>query len=72
MAMYNSDESIRMFAHSCFQYAIANKIPVKLATKISMLTEYDGRFRNMFHEVYEMDYFDKVDFEHRNIDDMAS
>jgi len=37
MAMYNSDESIRMFAHSCFKFAIANQMPVKLATKISML-----------------------------------
>ena len=72
MAMYNSEESIRKFAHSCFQYAIDNKLPVKLATKISMLPEYDGRFRIMFQQVYDDHYFGKVEFEHRNIDDMAA
>ena len=72
MAMYNSDESIRMFAHQCFQFAIANQIPVKLATKISMLTEYDGRFRNLFQDEFEENYYDQVDFEHRNVDDMAA
>ena len=74
MAMYNSDESIRKFAHSCFQFAIENKMPVRLATKISMVPEYDGRFRNIFQEVWEehKDYYEKIDFEHRNIDDMAA
>ena len=47
-------------------------MPVKLATKQSMLPEYDGRFRNVFQEIFEVDYYDKVEFEHRNVDDMAA
>ncbi|KAK6033043.1 isocitrate dehydrogenase, NADP-dependent [Ostertagia ostertagi] len=76
MAMYNTDESIRGFAHSCFQYALMKKWPLYLSTKNTILKRYDGRFKDIFQEIYEENY--EKDFksagtwyEHRLIDDQA-
>merc|ERR1711962_777768 len=48
MGMYNTDESIREFAHSCFQYAISKKWPLYMSTKNTILKRYDGRFKDIF------------------------
>lgn len=53
MAMYNTDESIRAFAHSSFQVAIQKKWPLYLSTKNTILKKYDGRFKDIFQEIYE-------------------
>lgn len=76
MAMYNTDESINHFAHTCFQYALTHRLPVKLATKEQMVRNYDARFKEIFQEVFESDYYDDfqgnfLTYEHRNIDDMT-
>ncbi|KIH48911.1 hypothetical protein ANCDUO_21015, partial [Ancylostoma duodenale] len=75
MAMYNTDESIRGFAHSCFQYALMKKWPLYLSTKNTILKRYDGRFKDIFQEIYQSNY--EKDFksagiwyEHGLIDDM--
>ncbi|KAK6059547.1 isocitrate dehydrogenase, NADP-dependent [Cooperia oncophora] len=77
MAMYNTDESIRGFAHSCFQYALMKKWPLYLSTKNTILKRYDGRFKDIFQEIYETNY--EKDFksagtwyEHRLIDDQVA
>ena len=77
MGMYNTDESIYGFAHSCFRLALQKKYPLYLSTKNTILKAYDGRFKDIFHEVYEAEY--KSDFalagityEHRLIDDMVA
>jgi isocitrate dehydrogenase len=77
MGMYNTDESIRGFAHSCFQYAISKKWPLYLSTKNTILKRYDGRFKDIFQEIYESDYektFKELGtwYEHRLIDDMVA
>jgi len=77
LGMYNTDESIREFAHSCFQYAIQKKWPLYLSTKNTILKKYDGRFKDIFQEIYENDYkrqFEshKIWYEHRLIDDMVA
>jgi isocitrate dehydrogenase len=77
MAMYNLDDSIRDFAHASFNYAINRKVPCYLSTKNTILKAYDGRFKDIFQEVYEADYkarFDelKIWYEHRLIDDMVA
>jgi len=76
-AMYNTDESIRDFAHSSFQYALQRCYPLYLSTKNTILKKYDGRFKDIFQEIYEKEY--KKDFEakniwyeHRLIDDMVA
>lgn len=53
MAMYNTDESISDFAHSSFQVAITKKWPLYLSTKNTILKRYDGRFKDIFQEIYE-------------------
>uniref|UniRef100_A0A8C7DWC5 Isocitrate dehydrogenase (NADP(+)) 2 n=1 Tax=Oncorhynchus kisutch TaxID=8019 RepID=A0A8C7DWC5_ONCKI len=53
MGMYNTDESISGFAHSCFQYAIGKKWPLYLSTKNTILKAYDGRFKDIFEEIYQ-------------------
>lgn len=53
MAMYNTDESIRAFAHSSFQVAIQKKWPLYLSTKNTILKKYDGRFKDIFQEIFE-------------------
>jgi isocitrate dehydrogenase len=77
MAMYNLDDSIRDFAHASFNYAINRKVPCYLSTKNTILKAYDGRFKDLFQEIYEKDYKAKFDelkiwYEHRLIDDMVA
>ncbi|XP_076083477.1 isocitrate dehydrogenase [NADP], mitochondrial-like [Mytilus galloprovincialis] len=77
MGMYNTDESIQGFAHACFQYAIMKKWPLYMSTKNTILKRYDGRFKDIFQEIFEKDYkgdFDKnkIWYEHRLIDDMVA
>lgn len=52
MGMYNTDESIREFAHSCLGYSLTRKLPLYLSTKNTILKVYDGRFKDIFEEVY--------------------
>lgn len=77
MGMYNTDESIRDFAHSCFNMAMTKKWPLYLSTKNTILKKYDGRFKDIFQEIYESDYKKKfeslgISYEHRLIDDMVA
>ncbi len=77
MAMYNTDESIYGFAHSSFQMALTKKWPLYLSTKNTILKAYDGRFKDIFQEVYEQNYkaqFEEmaITYEHRLIDDMVA
>ena len=77
MSMYNTDESIYGFAHSSFQMALTKKWPLYLSTKNTILKAYDGRFKDIFEEVYQQYYkadFDKngMVYEHRLIDDMVA
>lgn len=77
MGMYNTDESIRGFAHACFKYAIDRKYPLYMSTKNTILKKYDGRFKDIFQEIYESDYKAEMDkqgtwYEHRLIDDMVA
>lgn len=53
MAMYNTDESIKGFAHSCMQYALKKKWPLYMSTKNTIMKRYDGRFKDIFQDVYE-------------------
>lgn len=77
LTMYNTDESIRGFAHSCFNMALTKKWPLYLSTKNTILKKYDGRFKDIFEEIYQNDYKAKFDaigivYEHRLIDDMVA
>lgn len=77
MGMYNTDESIREFAHSCFQYALMKQWPLYMSTKNTILKRYDGRFKDIFEEIFQSDYRTKFDdlgiwYEHRLIDDMVA
>lgn len=77
MSMYNTDESIYGFAHSSFQMALTKKWPLYLSTKNTILKAYDGRFKDIFEEVYQSTYktqFDAIGitYEHRLIDDMVA
>lgn len=77
LSMYNTDESIVDFAHASFKYAIDRKYPLYMSTKNTILKVYDGRFKDIFAEIYEKDYketFDKLGiwYEHRLIDDMVA
>ena len=77
LAMYNTDESIRGFAESCFNMALVKGWPLYLSTKNTILKRYDGRFKDIFAEVYEKDYKKKFEakgivYEHRLIDDMVA
>ena len=77
MAMYNTDESITGFAHSVFIYGLARKYAVYLSTKNTILKTYDGRFKNLFQEIFDANYADKykaagLTYEHRLIDDMVA
>ena len=76
LAMYNTDESIRGFAQSCFNMALTKKWPLYLSTKNTILKKYDGRFKDIFQEVFEKEYKAKyaeakITYEHRLIDDMV-
>ena len=77
MAMYNLDESIREFARASLNYGIMRKWPVYLSTKNTILKAYDGRFKDIFQEVYEKEFQAKfkelgITYEHRLIDDMVA
>ncbi|HEX9701569.1 MAG TPA: NADP-dependent isocitrate dehydrogenase, partial [Rhodospirillales bacterium] len=77
MAMYNLDASIAGFARSCFNYALNLKWPLYLSTKNTILKTYDGRFKDIFQEIFDKDFKDKfqaakIVYEHRLIDDMVA
>jgi len=77
LSMYNLDHSIKDFAKACMNFALNRKWPVYLSTKNTILKEYDGRFKDLFQEVYENEFkksFQKnnITYEHRSIDDMVA
>ena len=77
LGMYNTDESIDGFAHSCFKFALQREYPLYLTTKNTILKKYDGRFKDTFQKIYEESYkkdFEakKIWYEHRLIDDMVA
>ena len=77
MGMYNLDESIRGFARACMNYGLDLGWPVYLSTKNTIMKVYDGRFKDIFQEVFDSEYKDKFDaagitYEHRLIDDMVA
>jgi len=77
MAMYNLDDSIRDFARASFNYGLIRKYPVFLSTKNTILKAYDGRFKDIFADVFEKEFkteFDKnnLEYDHRLIDDMVA
>merc|ERR1712087_1007701 len=77
LSMYNTDESIYDFARASMDYALARGFPLYMSTKNTILKKYDGRFKDIFQEVYEKDYKEKYEakklwYEHRLIDDMVA
>jgi isocitrate dehydrogenase len=77
LSMYNLDKSIQDFARSCFSYGLIKNWPVYMSTKNTILKQYDGRFKDIFQEIFENEYkkdFDKnnLTYEHRLIDDMVA
>jgi isocitrate dehydrogenase len=77
MGMYNLDVSIRGFARACFNYGLLKRWPVYLSTKNTILKAYDGRFKDIFQEVFDQEFkpaFDQtgIAYEHRLIDDMVA
>jgi len=77
MTMYNLDQSIRDFARASFNYGLTRKYPVYLSTKNTILKAYDGRFKDIFAEIFESEFkaeFDKLglEYDHRLIDDMVA
>ena len=77
MAMYNLDDSIRGFARACMNYGLDLGWPVYLSTKNTIMKTYDGRFKDLFEEVFEAEFKDKfeqagITYEHRLIDDMVA
>jgi isocitrate dehydrogenase len=77
MAMYNTDESIRGFARSCMNQAIEKKWPLYLSTKNTILKKYDGRFKDIFQQIFDSEFKQKfaeigITYEHRLIDDMVA
>jgi len=77
LAMYNVDASIRNFARACLSYGLQRKYPVYLSTKNTILKAYDGRFKDVFQEVYDAEFADQykaagIWYEHRLIDDMVA
>jgi isocitrate dehydrogenase len=77
LAMYNTDESIKGFARACFNQALLKQWPLYLSTKNTILKKYDGRFKDIFEEIYEKEFkaaFEKakLTYEHRLIDDMVA
>ena len=77
MSMYNLDDSIRDFARASLNYGLLRKYPVYLSTKNTILKAYDGRFKDLFQEVFEADFKTKfaaagITYEHRLIDDMVA
>ena len=77
LTMYNIDDSIKNFARACMNYGLIRKWPVYLSTKNTILKAYDGRFKDLFQEVYNKEFSDKfnkakITYEHRLIDDMVA
>jgi isocitrate dehydrogenase len=77
MSMYNLDDSIRDFARSCMNYGLQRNWPVYLSTKNTILKAYDGRFKDLFEEIFQKEFADKfktanIIYEHRLIDDMVA
>ena len=77
MSMYNLDDSIRDFARSCMNYGLERNWPVYLSTKNTILKAYDGRFKDLFEEIFNKEFADKfktanITYEHRLIDDMVA
>ena len=77
LSMYNLDKSIEDFARSCFGYGLIKQWPVYLSTKNTILKQYDGRFKDIFQDVFNKEFKDKFDklkitYEHRLIDDMVA
>jgi isocitrate dehydrogenase len=77
LSMYNTDESIAGFARSCFNMALEKKWPLYLSTKNTILKKYDGRFKDIFEEIYQAEFKAKyeaagITYEHRLIDDMVA
>ncbi|GEP91397.1 isocitrate dehydrogenase (NADP) [Chitinophaga terrae (ex Kim and Jung 2007)] len=77
LAMYNTDESIKGFARACFNQALMKKWPLYLSTKNTILKKYDGRFKDIFEEIYQNEFKTAFDaegltYEHRLIDDMVA
>ena len=77
MSMYNTDESIYGFARSCMNRAVTKKWPLYLSTKNTILKAYDGRFKDIFQEVFDAEFKTKfeeigITYEHRLIDDMVA
>ena len=77
MSMYNLDQSIKDFARACMNYGLNRRWPVFLSTKNTILKKYDGRFKDIFQEIYENEFIDKfkergITYEHRLIDDMVA
>ena len=77
LSMYNLDKSIEDFARSCFSYGLIKNWPVYLSTKNTILKKYDGRFKDIFEEIYKKEFKDKfekinITYEHRLIDDMVA
>jgi len=77
MAMYNLDESIRGFARACMNYGLDLGWPVYMSTKNTIMKAYDGRFKDLFEEVFQSEFKDKfgkagLTYEHRLIDDMVA
>ena len=77
LSMYNTDESIEGFARACFNQALSKKWPLYLSTKNTILKKYDGRFKDIFEDIYQKEFKAKMDaagitYEHRLIDDMVA
>ncbi len=77
LSMYNLDDSIKNFARACMNYGLERKWPVYLSTKNTILKAYDGRFKDLFQNVFEKEFKDKfekalITYEHRLIDDMVA
>ncbi|PSL42644.1 isocitrate dehydrogenase (NADP) [Chitinophaga niastensis] len=77
LAMYNTDESIKGFARACFNQALMKKWPLYLSTKNTILKKYDGRFKDIFEEIYQQEFKTQfqangLTYEHRLIDDMVA
>lgn len=77
LGMFNTDESIEAFAHSSFKYALEKQYPLYLSTKNTILKKYDGRFKDIFQNIYDKQYKKQFEahniwYEHRLIDDMVA
>jgi isocitrate dehydrogenase len=77
LGMFNTDSSIMRFARACMSYALLKKYPLYFSTKNTILKVYDGRFKDIFEEIYEKEFKDKfiaagISYEHRLIDDMVA